>query len=804
MDALSRSIAMKTSHLVAVAALVVSVSIDAFAVDSRTPHSWMWPLYQPAVDGTGTLVRGRPRRLVFNNIGDYQELGSPPPYLHAGVDIMGSHTNSIPVNGVAQDYPDLTAIPVDSTLVWVYDHNDCLGQSLTNKSANAHCRLFFRTTDNHFLYYMGHSYYKQVPNPGEHEVTTKLRNAVNCALVTSGNAAGCQNTGFTRGERGPLITKFWYASYDHMHFTIVDREKDYDNVAPFIYLEETAKGEIGDVVATGDAEAPVIEWLTLVADDSNGNGAPVIATGACGQEVSGAVDIAVKAYDTFRDRTLEPPAPEALPVSVDAVSSQHMAVLGARYEIKSRDTGAVVQAGRWYDFSQGPMYCPGNLQGTTCPFPQWTVNPATDSNYFTTVMPFGSSLASVGAPPMGVLPDFNTQLLTEGYATTLYLKGPSVSSYSTASGKLSVLILTNEWGLNPLWKSQYAGFGGLNTNWNTAEKTAGIPKFPDGLYQIDVTVHDEAGHTDGRSMIVRVHNDPASSTSGSGFSDIYVRDSDADVGAIPSNVGGHPFWTSPDILVVPPGKGPDLTMRIDQLATETDYHVYLQVHYDYCNTLHGLQVRLAASKPSTLTQPGDWVDITTGGFVDSPNGSDVTATKWIGPFTYRPTAAVTVDGHSCLLGAVKANEDTTTTADMTDVPGHNNVAQRNIQIGKRMTGEFGNPFSLENSVTVRLSARDMSQSYTLTTAYDATLQQAWSTAGPDVAVSTDGSGNLVLTIKAKEVTLPAVTLPPHTRKTFTLDADVPIGSSITVDVTTIISAVDVGGMTLTYNNIIIN
>jgi hypothetical protein len=147
---------------------------------------------------------------------------------------------------------------------------------------------------------------------------------------------------------------------------------------------------------------------------------------------------------------------------------------------------------------------------------------------------------------------------------------------------------------------------------------------------------------------------------------------------------------------------------------------------------------------------------------------------------------------------VTATEDPTTASDMVDVPLHNNVAQRNVQVGDTMTAEFGNPYSVDNSVTVRLSERGkVPRPYTLTTAWDQDLFNVWSSQSSDVFVTGSPGGELVLNITAGEVTLPAVTLPRNTFKTFTVSVDTQVGMEpITIDVFSIINDKNVGGMTL--------
>jgi hypothetical protein len=354
----------------------------------------------------------------------------------------------------------------------------------------------------------------------------------------------------------------------------------------------------------------------------------------------------------------------------------------------------------------------------------------------------------------------------------------------------------------------------LHTNWNT-------PAFPDGRYQIDVVVCDiqgsganakcaeTSGHSAGRSRIVRVHNAAGGDdTNDASFKDIWIADSNEDVGAIPSNVGGHSYWESPDILVVREDSdtGPDPSKRVNELIQGQHYHVYVQVHYGLCNTINHIKVALASAAQSTFNSQSSWKWITQPnstfiGPPDSPDGVTMlpkTSTLWVGPFDWTPsTEEVGSDGHRCLLAAVTSDEDLTNTGDMTKVPDHNNVAQRNVQIGKAvMMSKISNPFSYEASVALRFSSPDMTKPYVLTMDYDASLEGAWAgTANTQVA---HVGNRLVATFKANDVNLPAVALPGYAEKPFLLTADGPIGTTVTVRMTENTSGGDVGGMTMSY------
>jgi hypothetical protein len=312
-------------------------------------------------------------------------------------------------------------------------------------------------------------------------------------------------------------------------------------------------------------------------------------------------------------------------------------------------------------------------------------------------------------------------------------------------------------------------------------------------------------------MLINVHNGSgALDTSGSAFKDIWIADSDTDVGAVPSNVGGQAYWESPDLLVVSAagdtGSTPDPSRRVDQLVAGQNYHVWAQVHYGLCNSISGVKVALASANPSTFNSQSSWKWITSPGSTyvgtsGSPGGVSLapgTATKWVGPFDWTPGAdEVGTDGHRCLLAALTADQDPGNVGDMTNVPGHNNVAQRNVQIGKSlMNAKFMNPFDSTSDVGLRLSSPDMQKPYTITLDYDAAIEAAW-TGIPDVTVLHSGP-TLFATVNANAVTLTPVTLAGYAEKPFTVQVDGPKGSTVTLQMAETVNGTDVGGLTMTY------
>ena len=279
---------------------------------------------------------------------------------------------------------------------------------------------------------------------------------------------------------------------------------------------------------------------------------------------------------------------------------------------------------------------------------------------------------------------------------------------------------------------------------------------------------------------------------------------------MPSNFGGQPFWASPDILVIAKaqdtGTVPDESKRAEELVAGQEYHVWVRVHYGLCNDITGVKVALASANPATFNSQGSWKWITKPdksyvGPSSAPGGVPIahnTQKQWVGPFDWTPGSdEVGTDGHRCLLAGITADQDVGNIGDMTDVPGHNNVAQRNVQIGKSlMKGTLMNPFVDQMLVGLRLQSPDMTRPFKLTFDYDAALETAWSGVS-DVAVAHDGD-KLNVTVRANSVVLPAVNLDGYAEKPFTVTADGAPCTTVTINMTEAVGGNDVGGMSMVY------
>lgn len=453
-----------------------------------------------------------------------------------------------------------------------------------------------------------------------------------------------------------------------------------------------------------DDERPEITALELFAD---GGQTPLPIPSAC-DPISGAVDVAATMRDSFYTTD-----PEPYPVFGGVLST--FGVYEASYRIRNVATG-VALSGTWYRFDRAPLECAGPLRGLSCPV---VATEATFAAHSFLQVSGGLRIA-------------------EPYTPTLFATGPSESNY--VGVERHVHLLTNAWG--------QAG------SWNTALSS-------DGYYQVSAIARDEAGNQQARSRFVSVDNH-------GGFvapADAFVRDNDVDVGAIPSTLGGHPFWTSPDIFILPAGSpAPDLGASPPHtlLAANTTYEVYLRVHNQSCQTVNGLRAQIYSANPAMIVDDGQWTYVTPEGqFVPAAGVSlPAGASTFLGPFSWTPTEAEATsnDGHRCMLAKIDASNDPVGDA---SVPDDNNVAQRNLQFGGT-SFDFNNPEPRSARIEAEMRCNgfpfaEKGSKLELTVAYDAALHSAWANA--DGATVTVSGKDLVVGFSRCNVRLPAATLP---------------------------------------------
>jgi hypothetical protein len=596
------------NHLLSAAIPLATALFAAEAV--AQDHSWTWPLYVNASTG----MTGEPRPAIWGGNGEYQSFSTT--YMHPGNDFRGS-------------LGDPAIVPVNSSVLRTFAfQDDCVD------AVAASCRAWFQAEDagGRYLWYVSHIYIGQTPQPGNLDVNTEVRQA----LLDAGDPSAT----VSRGEQLAVLGNF--TGWHHLHLGVFDTQNNYALLHTPDFLEQTPVGDTMESLLIVDDEAPVIVGLDLVNNGSSISGGSAVVGGACGDEVSGNLDIVAEAFDTFYTQ-----GPFATFTNKSTLNPDTN-LKSAHYSILELSTGTVVAQGTWFDHAATPLVC-GSSDAANCIVAG--TNP--DINAFLDRM--GTDATSAGAPDAGLQ-----------FITTLY-DPASASDFRTANGERYFHTLTNA--------------GGTEGSWNTAG-------LANGRYQITMEAFDFAGRGAAKSRFVYVRQpgttlDPTQP----GFADVYLRDRLGDTGAVPSNAGGEPWWESPDIFIVPAGTPVDINSGAVQtlVTANTPYDVYVRVHNDSCQAISDVRVQVLSADPSAInavftaiTPDGMWV-----GDPDNPAHDDVAAggAALIGPFGWMPTPAeASGDGHRCLIASITAAADALDPANRFDAPAFNNVTQRNLRV----------------------------------------------------------------------------------------------------------------------------
>jgi hypothetical protein len=418
--------------------------------------------------------------------------------------------------------------------------------------------------------------------------------------------------------------------YAHLHFSIFDVCENYDGLNALAYLPAPD----GYVDETDPTVGPVL----FVRED----GVTQVQPQDCGEPLSGTVDLMVNAKDIFHDLTGSSPA-------FPATNSN--GIYQAIYRIRRAPGGPVAHDGTWYSFDSMTFRCRGEQRGKSCAdiagLPLLT-----QDDFLNTV------LNADKAPSLGV-----------AFAGTSFnrVAGPFDSSSAYDDTETYFHILTHEWG--------------FHGNWDTAA-------LPDGRYQVSAEVSDQRGNKAASHTFVILDNHPG----GLGFTgDLVVRDNTKDTGAVPSSLGGIPFWISPDIKVTGPGD-PDPTdpnaaiwnqTQDVTVQAGTDHKVWVRVRNGGCQALHGVHAKVAWANPAMIQTDWSQIDVEKGGVDLNPGEAKV-----LGPFAWTPTNAQA--GHRCLIAISRSNEDTPSVAGFGSivngwggtVAGDSDISQLNLQIEK--------------------------------------------------------------------------------------------------------------------------
>lgn len=400
-------------------------------------------------------------------------------------------------------------------------------------------------------------------------------------------------------------------------------------------------------------------------------------------------------------------------------------VYAAQYLIRQVSPGGVHQEGTWFEFDRLPILCQGCGVSPSIFF---------DNSYR---KDRGQLMAGLFAPQV--------------------FDGASQSHYWNTETYWHVL--TNEWGM--------AG------SWDTT-----LPAVPDGRYQVSAVAWDQAGNGTAMSIFVYVHNDTSQPVVP--VPDAYVRDNLYDVGALPSTLGGYPFWTSPDIILYetlppdpPPHNDPSWIPGEIPLVAGDTYYVYVRIFNAGCYPAENVKTKVYSANPDLdLGDPSQWTTITPPGqFVgDSANPDGVTVPAGgmavLGPFEFTPDEALVEEahGHRCLLAQIQS--DIEPVGDPLAVADNNNVAQRNIQVNVDTSIRIHNPLPATADLELEMRCNtfpiyDPEATVALVTEYHPALAAAWQDA-PGAQVTVDQAANEIeVRFQQCNLHLPVVAFPAH-------------------------------------------
>lgn len=720
---------------------LLSVSAGLILLSSSSTvwaGDWLWPLYVRDTSGAA-IQAGEPRPAIWGTMGEYQSYNGTI-YGHPGHDIRG-------------DIGDVVLLPANATIERVYfNHPSC------NDMNRYSCRMWFLDETGQNLFYMSHVDTRPDPISGDIlEVSMEVRSAFEAATLSGSPAADRR---LVRGTKLAPLADF-PSDWHHLHLGIFNIASGYQMQNTIEFLDANASGQTGESLLAVDDEAPLIESISLVENEDD---VSAISSGTCGEQIDGPVDIVADMYDTYYTNGSFANFPGK------GVLDPNTGLRRAFFEVKNA-SGALVDSGTWYDIVGLPISCTtlaeaGTPLATSRATSYSCLDAGTETS--TTLSQFFARMENEdGAPSTGL-----------SVLDYLFDTVNSKSDYAVAGGESYIHIVTNQGGTDGVFDPT-----GL----------------PDGRYQFTVIAEDFTGRKASRSRFVNYAASGTLSTSAAGLRDLYTRDRIADIGTLPSNPGGEPFWQSPDIFVVPAGSPePDLNSNaVSTVVVEGgDYDVYLRVTNPTCNAVTLSGVRIVSADPSAINSV--WTEVTTGsGYVGDPDDGNTVSpnsSRFFGPYRWIPSAEETgADGHRCLLAGFSSSDDPV--GDFFDAPGQNNVAQRNMNIN-------GCNFELPNNGSAPVN-------YNLRITTDANVGGSdvielvlphidfwyadWSML-PEVTMSSDGSF-MRARLKSQDVTLPANGILAGAVIPVSFAFSLPSGTPLrTVNLEPILSGTTLGGM----------
>ena len=452
------------------------------------------------------------------------------------------------------------------------------------------------------------------------------------------------------------------------------------------------------------------------------------------------------------------PPPDPVVGSIDS-----MGIYEAGYLVRNAATGETA-SGTWYRFDQSPLRCLGPRRGLDC-LPALGLQGFLDATIF----------RPNAALRMG-----------EALSTMLFDVGASNSNYLDVERYIH--LLSHPWGED----------GG----WNT-------PSAPAGVYEVSVLASDQAGNRASLSRFVTVNNSGCPADASTITPDAFVRDWEGDVGQMPSNLGNEPFWSSPDILVVPAGAAVavDSSPGEVRVAAGASYDVYVRIHNERCVPVQGVRARVFSVDPSLVLDERDFVWITPPGqFVGDgahPGGIDLAAgaVALLGPLRWTPSTeeASVYGGHRTIVALVDAATDPVRPGAV-DVPGDDNVAERSLQASDAAFS-IANPANADADIGIEFRANGFPATQGVAELRVEAHPALFPWLGASRAEVSWSGGKLVVRFRGGRVALPPARLPPSLALPATLNLTLPAGVTgpFTVDLVQSVGAQVRGGMSFTVS-----
>jgi hypothetical protein len=310
------------------------------------------------------------------------------------------------------------------------------------------------------------------------------------------------------------------------------------------------------------------------------------------------------------------------------------------------------------------------------------------------------------------------------------------------------------------------------------------------LYQVSVSAKDHAGNARAQSLFTIVDNANLGEAAADLDAEVALRDSPADVGHVPSDLGGESVTHSPDVWLVPAGQTVDLESDADTLdaqalgplSADAAYDLYVRVSNLSCRDVAGVRVRLSALPAGLWNAEPSVSPITSGQFTSTEaltNGLELRAASraLLGPFRWTPSALDLAAGPVALLAEIDSETDPASRASQGAKPGlgllervrvSNNLTLRNVFFASHFPSgaalELVNPFDFEACSSLQVHVPEdwpWEQSQVqLELPSDSSLSSSWAQI-PGVTIEPSADGSIVLVaIVGRSVTLPLGNLLP--------------------------------------------